>query len=341
MPLSKFLDCDKCGSAYRFKYKNRILRFIMEKVPQNLWPVLMGLFYLIAFVLLCELTEQAQWVPSQFAIPDGRFKYFWGGVDGLSALSTLFKVRGRGSLLYLSFFLRVPDEHGWISNAFVSIAVIGLVAFNVINLFRDLYMYTLWISIQCTTPLSFVESSLQQCRPQRRTRARPLQILDESLPAGHQVLQPAAAGASPAETVLQELEEVAVPLENSESSALPEDKGEADKEPLSREAPTDLEKSNELQKNKELANSRTCECICCLDSPARFVAESCGHLVTCKVCKKRLIYKQLVQLQRAGLPKMRDLGQEMMQGVAVPCPICRTEGELVYVQHYKGEVFFP
>jgi len=221
MPLTTFLDCHLCGSAYRFKYKNQILRFIMEKVPEKLWPVLFGILYVIAFLLLCESSHQASWMPAQFAIPDGRFKYFWGGVDGLSALSTLFKVRGRGTLLFLSFFLRVPDDAGgYVSSVFVSIAVVGLVAFNVVNLFRDLYMYVLWISIQCTTPLSFVESSLQQHRPQRvveharRARGKQLQIPDRS------VLQLSVASASPAEAEPQELEEVSVPAAIVEPSKM-------------------------------------------------------------------------------------------------------------------------
>merc|ERR1712048_1475570 len=55
MPLTGLLDCPHCGSAYRYRYQSRILRFAVEHVPSWAWPILIIFLYLLAFIFFCEL----------------------------------------------------------------------------------------------------------------------------------------------------------------------------------------------------------------------------------------------------------------------------------------------
>jgi hypothetical protein len=156
------------------------------------------------------------------------------------------------------------------------------------------------------------------------------------------------------------------------------------------------------------------ECMCCMDASATFVFASCGHLICCASCRRRLVYKVHMrcrldlratslavgdggltgslgrppeglsglpgqelaghpreQFPRApgpgaataslaackfgrqgackelhtrgvcGLPKMRDLDQNLLEETSVSCPVCRLVGVMVPKRKHKGAVYRP
>merc|ERR1711957_729571 len=67
-------------------------------------------------------------------------------------------------------------------------------------------------------------------------------------------------------------------------------------------------------------------CICCWDMRASFKMNGCGHLSTCSICRRRLIYRQL-SVNSANsvrlVPRMRLLTEKHMKETQVKCPLCR------------------
>merc|ERR1711972_139405 len=72
-------------------------------------------------------------------------------------------------------------------------------------------------------------------------------------------------------------------------------------------------------------------CICCMGMPINFQMSLCGHLVSCTLCRPRLVYHRLKK-QAGGtraIPPMRMMGKDYLESTVIKCPICRTDGKLV------------
>jgi hypothetical protein len=82
------------------------------------------------------------------------------------------------------------------------------------------------------------------------------------------------------------------------------------------------------------------QCVCCLDAPATFVLQGCGHAVACLPCRRRLVYQQLKMasqqrvlrgLGRRAPAPMWSLSDAELGAATVRCPMCRSTGKLVQV----------
>lgn len=83
------------------------------------------------------------------------------------------------------------------------------------------------------------------------------------------------------------------------------------------------------------------ECVCCLEAMATFVADGCGHLVSCADCRRRLVYKELRSRGASGLPPMRNLKGRWLQETEVECPVCRAQGVLLARRSFEGMIYLP
>lgn len=69
-------------------------------------------------------------------------------------------------------------------------------------------------------------------------------------------------------------------------------------------------------------------CPCCWDARTAFMVKGCRHPVACRVCRSRLIYRQLKLDAEASVtlrpvPRMRLLTEKHLQETKVKCPLCR------------------
>mmetsp|Transcript_51346 Transcript_51346/g.166471 ORF Transcript_51346/g.166471 Transcript_51346/m.166471 type:complete len:404 (+) Transcript_51346:98-1309(+) len=79
-------------------------------------------------------------------------------------------------------------------------------------------------------------------------------------------------------------------------------------------------------------------CVCCSENEAMFVLDQCGHLVFCRACRRKLIYRMRCL---AGLfkPDRHELTTRELSRTRMPCPLCRREGIAVEKQGFDGTVF--
>lgn len=79
-------------------------------------------------------------------------------------------------------------------------------------------------------------------------------------------------------------------------------------------------------------------CVCCSENEAMFVLDQCGHLVFCRACRRKLIYRTRCL---AGLfkPDRHELTTRELSRTRMPCPLCRREGIAVEKQGFDGTVF--
>merc|ERR1712154_42101 len=69
-------------------------------------------------------------------------------------------------------------------------------------------------------------------------------------------------------------------------------------------------------------------CVCCLDAPATMVMSTCGHLVFCGSCRKRVVC-----LARRVL-NAKELPRRALTKTGVKCPICRRCSFIVIKDNY-------
>jgi hypothetical protein len=86
-----------------------------------------------------------------------------------------------------------------------------------------------------------------------------------------------------------------------------------------------------------------CDCVVCMASEAVFVVKTCGHLAVCKICRRKMVHKQLVLEKKVGDDQKARcaLSSRELQQTAVACPMCRTAGTFVKRQNFKGVMFLP
>jgi len=317
----------------------------VEHVPSFLWPVLIAVGYVLVFLMLCEVYSWLDLFSPKgifFGLPDGKYKYFWGGVDMLNAMTTFLQVKGRGSLLYLAMFARYPAESlGTATNVCGHLFMVVIISYNLVNITRDCYMYAVWTTIHFTSPLSFMESSLMVSAS---TALESLRAQESALAAVAPSYEHAEeASEQESSRPLQQdtlARDEATPLLSATSVLEASHQSTANEQPLVAE-----KKLDEVPAMEEVSataqGQKGVECICCFDSAARYVTSNCGHLVACGQCRRRLVYLQLRKLGVAGIPTMRNLCAEMISQTEVSCPICRKSGVLVGLRLYTGNVFLP
>lgn len=95
---------------------------------------------------------------------------------------------------------------------------------------------------------------------------------------------------------------------------------------------------NALKESTELG-----DCVVCLESKALFVSKNCGHLVSCRSCRRRLVHEKMITLGvSSGTNKdRREINAQQLRGISVSCPVCRQEGLLVDHAKFSGVVFNP
>ena len=69
-------------------------------------------------------------------------------------------------------------------------------------------------------------------------------------------------------------------------------------------------------------------CSVCIDAPADRIFRACGHQCVCHSCARK---------QRTAASKRKRSGRKGR--IAMSCPICRAETQIVPVAQYEGEVF--
>lgn len=83
----------------------------------------------------------------------------------------------------------------------------------------------------------------------------------------------------------------------------------------------------------DVCENETEMCLCCWDLPAKYKMKSCGHVVACDVCRKRLIYREMkCNAGGAGtgaVPRMRSLTARHLEQTRVTCPLCRRTDVMV------------
>ena len=88
-----------------------------------------------------------------------------------------------------------------------------------------------------------------------------------------------------------------------------------------------------------MAQKQRCDCVCCLERSSVFVSSTCGHLLCCGDCRRRLVFRELHSRNVFGLPKMRELPTSMLDATILACLVCRTEGTLVPTHKFQGKLF--
>eukprot|EP00440_Ansanella_granifera_P006258 gb/GFBE01006786.1/.p1 GENE.gb/GFBE01006786.1/~~gb/GFBE01006786.1/.p1 ORF type:complete len:401 (+),score=45.66 gb/GFBE01006786.1/:1-1203(+) len=308
------LTCEKCGSCYRLRFANSFLMMAAE------FGTFLGS---IAFVIVLCLHGFFRQKLSPLM-----FDLIYLLPDTVLGVIRLWSSNGFGPLLinlnrlsrcWIMRYEASQEGPELTELAQDRLCTVYFVGANVIRCSKLLARFILYVAVATAEPTSYLLCSMREATP----------ALTE-VPALTDAL---AATDAPALSDDPALRHSSSPSD-AQSTRAPESPSDA---PATPRVGHGLDEAAAQNRNEKVR----CECICCLDRTASFVADGCGHLVACGDCRRRLVYKELRDCKVHGLPTMRQLPGELLRETSLNCPACRTSGILVERRSFTGRLFTP